>query len=275
MTTTDIDTATDTPVLYDIDDGIATITLNRPDRLNAWTEDMQVAYRAALQAAGADDEVKVIVVTGAGRGFCAGAEMSMLQADAADGGQGQGARDGALTHALARSIPKPVIAAINGACAGIGFVHVLMCDMRFAARGAKFSTAFARRGLVAEHGASWLLPRMVGAHRAFDLLASGRKFDADEANEIGLLNGVFDADTFLEEVYTYARDLAANCSPTAMAAIKHQIYHHLEVGFDSAMHESFALLQRALQRPDVAEGGASFVEKRPPRFSPVTDFRSV
>lgn len=273
MTATE--TTTETPIDYTVEGGIATITLNRPDRLNAWTEEMQLAYRAALESAGDDDDVKVIVVTGAGKGFCAGAEMSLLQADAADGGQGQGSRDGALTHADARSIPKPVIAAVNGACAGIGFVHMLMCDLRFAARGAKFSTAFARRGLVAEHGASWLLPRMIGAHRAFDLLASGRKFDADEANELGLLNGVFDKDTFLDDVYAYARDLADNCSPTAMAAIKYQIYHHLEVGFDSAMHESFALLQRALQRPDVAEGGASFVEKRPPRFAPVSEFRSL
>lgn len=267
--------SSDDVVLYKIDDGIATLTLNRPERMNGWNGAMQQRYLSVLQEAGRDDDVRVIVVTGAGQAFCPGADMDVLQADAADDGHDMAMRDRALAHMAATKVPKPVIAAINGACAGIGFVHALMCDLRFAARGAKFSTAFARRGLVAEHGSAWLLPRMIGMHRAFDLLASGRKFDADEAYELGLLNGVSEPESLLDDVYRYARDLADNTSPTSVAAIKYQLYRHQEIDLESSLHETYTMLLLAHRRPDTAEGSASWVENRKPSFPPMAEFRSI
>src|SRR5271170_6517566 len=192
-------------VQMQVSDGVALLTLNRPDRLNAWTGEMERAYFAMLEQCAHDQHVRVIVVTGAGRGFCAGADMQELQAIG----------DGTLTAApgaherrpqtFPLSIPKPIIAAVNGACAGIGLVQALMCDLRFAAEGAKLTTAFARRGLVAEHGISWLLPRLVGPSRALDLLLSGRVLFGEEALQIGLVNRVFSADSLLDETMVYAR----------------------------------------------------------------------
>jgi enoyl-CoA hydratase/carnithine racemase len=268
-------TGSDEPALYEVAHGVATITLNRPERMNAWTDQMQQMYSSHLETARNDDDVRVIVVTGAGPAFCAGVEMDLLQSFASEDGKAMRVPGGALTQKAETEIPKPIIAAINGACAGLGFVRALMCDLRFAARGAKFATAFSRRGLVAEHGTSWLLPRMIGVHRAFDLLVSGRKFDAEEAYELGLLNGLSEPASLLDDVYAYARDLAENASPTAMAAIKHQIYRHQQVDFDSALYESFAMLERSLRRADIAEGSASFVEKRAPQFPPLSEFRSI
>ena len=172
-------------VLIEVSEGVAQLTLNRPDRLNAWTAEMGRAYFDLLDECAAREDVRVIVVTGAGRGFCAGADMKDLESI------GSGDLDGARadlderpqTYAL--TIPKPVIAAINGPCAGLGLVHALMCDLRFAAQGAKLTTAFARRGLVAEHGISWVLPRLVGPARALDLLLSGRIVLAEEAARAG------------------------------------------------------------------------------------------
>jgi enoyl-CoA hydratase/carnithine racemase len=166
-------------VLREIDQGVALLTLNRPDRLNAWTNEMHRQYFDLLDDCAARDDVRAIVVTGAGKGFCAGADMGDLQA-LGDGGEVEGAFD-QRPHTHARTIPKPVIAAVNGACAGLGLVHALMCDLRFAANEAKFTTAFARRGLVAEHGISWLLPRLVGPSRALDLLLSARVILGEEA----------------------------------------------------------------------------------------------
>ena len=171
------------------------------------------------------------------------------------------------THAL--SIPKPIIAAVNGACAGLGFVHALMCDLRFAAAGAKFTTAFVRRGLIAEHGSSWLLPRLIGHARALDILLAGRVFLAEEALALGLVNRVVPGDTLMAETLAYARDLAANCSPAAMATIKAQVYRHWEEGLAPSLAESNALMARSLREPDFREGVSSFVERRAPRFQPL------
>jgi enoyl-CoA hydratase/carnithine racemase len=162
-----------------VDDGVALITLNRPERLNAWTDEMERAYFAALDECAASEHVRVIVVTGAGKGFCAGADMQQLQ-DLSDGSLSDSEREARRPQSFPLSVPKPIIAAINGACAGIGLVQALMCDIRFGAEGAKFTTAFARRGLVAEHGISWILPRLVGPARALDLLLSGRVLLAGE-----------------------------------------------------------------------------------------------
>src|SRR6202007_1348651 len=164
------------------------------------------------------------------KGFCAGADMQQLQqlsgASAAAVGANGRARVERRPQTTPLTVPKPIIAAINGPCAGIGLVQALMCDIRFAAEGAKLTTAFARRGLVAEHGSSWMLPRLIGPARALDLLLSGRVVLAEEALAMGLVNRVLERDALVSAVMDYAKDLAANCSPSAMAAIKHQVYHH-------------------------------------------------
>src|SRR5579884_2849913 len=261
-------------VLRSIEDGVAVLTLNRPDRLNAWTREMEHDYFQALEECGADEEVRVIVVTGAGRGFCAGADMGDLQA-LGSGGVELPESDGRRQQSFPRSIPKPVIAAINGAVAGIGLVQALMCDLRFAAAGAKFTTAFARRGLVAEHGISWILPRLVGPARALDLLLSGRIVLAEEALALGLVNRVVEADSLLATVLDYARDVAANCSPASVAAMKSQVYRHLQTDLATAMDESNRLMAESLRAADFREGVASFVERRPPKFEPLDPERGL
>jgi enoyl-CoA hydratase/carnithine racemase len=250
-----------------IEDGVALLTLNRPDRLNAWTVEMEQAYFGMLEECASSAEVRVVVVTGAGRGFCAGADMQDLQA------LGNGDVD-VDAHAVERraqtyplSIPKPIIAAINGACAGIGLVQALMCDIRFAAEGAKLTTAFARRGLVAEHGISWILPRLVGPARAMDLLLSGRVVLAEEAQGMGLVNHVLAPEKLLEATVDYAGELAASCSPASMATMKRQVYADLERDLPRALAEADRLMLDSFTAPDFVEGVTSFLERRDPRFA--------
>ena len=191
-------------VQMQVEDGVALLTLNRPERLNAWTTEMEHVYFALLEQCGADEQVRAIVVTGTGRGFCAGADMQQLQ-ELGDGTLIESAETvERRPQSLPLSIPKPIIAAINGACAGIGLVQALMCDLRFAAEGAKLTTAFARRGLIAEHGISWILPRLVGPARALDLLLSGRVVFAEEAQALGLVNRVYAPDRLLDAALEYA-----------------------------------------------------------------------
>jgi enoyl-CoA hydratase/carnithine racemase len=250
-----------------IEDGVALLTLNRPDRLNAWTGEMERAYFALLEDCAVREDVRVIVVTGAGRGFCAGADMDDLQAIGAAGLEAADHDRRPQTFSL--TIPKPVIAAINGACAGIGLVQALMCDIRFAARGAKFTTAFARRGLVAEHGISWILPRLVGHARALDILLSGRVFLAEEAEQLGVVNRAVPGDQLLETTLEYARDLATNCAPASMAAMKRQVYADYERSLEAALAEANRLMADSLQADDFREGVASFLERRAPEFAPL------
>ncbi|NOX31236.1 MAG: enoyl-CoA hydratase [Actinobacteria bacterium] len=263
-------------VLYEEADGVALITLNRPERLNAWTGELGAQYFDALDRASASAEVRSIVVTGAGRGFCAGADMDMLQGIGAKGGiVGADGQDGPTPRAEERhdhalTIPKPVIAAINGACAGLGFVHAMMCDIRFAAEGAKFTTAFARRGLIAEHGVGYVLPRVIGPSNALDILMSGRVFLAEEAKELGLVSRVFPADEMLDAVMSYATDLGRYSSPWSMAQMKRQVWGQLDLGRDDGLAESNALMFESLRRDDFKEGVQSFLDRRDPNFEPVT-----
>jgi enoyl-CoA hydratase/carnithine racemase len=256
-------------VLFDVQDGVALLTLNRPDRLNAWTPELQTRYFDLLEECAVREDVRAIIVTGAGRGFCAGADMQGLEQLAdGDGEQADGTHDSRpVTFAL--GIPKPVIAAINGACAGIGLVLAMMCDVRFAATSAKLTTAFSRRGLVAEHGLSWMLPRLLGPARALDLLLSGRIVLGNEAAELGLVNRAVDGERLLEETLAYARMLATECSPASMAAMKRQVYADYERTLPESVEEANRLMLESFSRPDFAEGVRSFVERRTPDFGPL------
>jgi enoyl-CoA hydratase/carnithine racemase len=257
-------------VLFEVQDQVAVLTFNRPDRLNAWTPELQTRYFDLLEECAERDDVRAIVLTGAGRGFCAGADMQGLQEIAGEGDGGNGAGSGTrqdfrpVTYAL--GIPKPVIAAINGACAGIGLVHAMMCDLRIAAAGAKFTTAFSRRGLVAEHGLSWMLPRLVGPARALDLLLSGRVFLGTEAAELGVVNRAVEDGRALDEALDYARMLATDCSPASMALMKQQVYADCERSLAESLETANQLMAESFSRPDFAEGVGSFLERRQPNF---------
>jgi enoyl-CoA hydratase/carnithine racemase len=255
-------------ILYDVNDGIGLITLNRPDKLNAWTPTMGPAYEEALSDASTNPDVRVVVVTGAGRGFCAGADMGLLQNLAGSQGEQRVGGMGRGPSEMEPSVPKPVIAAVNGACAGLGLVRAMFCDIRFAAAGAKFTTAFVRRGLVAEYGLSWLLPRVVGVSRALDILYSGRVFLAEEALELGVVNRVVDGDV-LEAAMTYAKDLATYSSPASMADMKRQVWGDLVGTLDEAWGRTEQLMLASFFRPDLAEGVSSYVEGRDPAFPPL------
>jgi len=269
--------------LYNVVDRIATITLNRPDKLNAWTAIMEQEVRSAIEEAERDENVRVIILTGAGRGFCAGADMSLLSSVVASGVDERvrkqasssstsepvdGARaDFRKKYSYFPAVGKPVIAAINGPVVGLGLVIALYCDLRFASEAAKFSTAFARRGLIAEYGLAWILPRLVGHANALDLLFSARMVDSAEALRMGLVNQVFPQDVFLAKVNEYARDVAANSSPRSTRIMKRQVYdamfQTLGEAFDVAEREMLA----SLQCEDFKEGVAHFLEKRAPAFT--------
>ncbi|WP_024441844.1 enoyl-CoA hydratase [Mycobacterium sp. UM_WGJ] len=264
----------DAAVLYDVRDGVGVITFNRPQRLNVWGPDIAAGFYAAIDHAETDPAVRAIVVTGSGRGFCAGADLGPATSLEDPGADTSGTDVAQLVgdrhpHFLTE-LRKPVIAAINGSCVGIGLTHALMCDVRFAAAGAKFATAFTRRGLIAEHGITWILPRLTGWGAAMDLLLSGRTFLAEEARELGLVNHVVAPELLLERAMDYARDIAANCSPASLAVIKGQAYGDAldDVAAVSARAET--LMYESLARPDLIEGITSFFEKRPPNFPPLT-----
>lgn len=254
---------------------VGVIWLERPEALNALTLGMIAEVERLARAAEQDPDVAAICITGSGRGFCAGIDMSVLSAHTRDGPPkpaeprgGRAARPALFSFLL--DVSKPVIAAINGIGAGGGFVLAMMCDLRFMAESASLTTVFSRRGLIAEHGTSWLLPRMVGLSRALDLLWSSRKVDPAEAYRIGLADRVVPDDQLLAAVEAYVTEMAATVSPRALAVIKAQVHRHLATSFDVAAMESEALMATALVHPDAAEGANSFIERRPPRFAPWT-----
>jgi enoyl-CoA hydratase/carnithine racemase len=275
-------------ILYDVQDRIATITLNRPDRLNAHTPAMGRSVRHAMANAAEDPAVRVVVLTGAGRGFCAGADMDVLT-----GIQG-GARDdasqpkdvaGAFRSKFGPSLdehfgdmrryayfmrtPKPVIAALNGPAAGLGLIMALYADMRFASDKAVFTTSFSQRGLIAEHGISWLLPRLVGPSRALDLLLSARRVSAAEAKAIGLVNEVFPGDSFMASVVAYARHLADSVSPRSMAVMKAQVWKACFQSFGEALETADQEMPPSFAWPDFKEGVSHYLEKRAPKFADI------
>lgn len=254
-------------VLYEVANDTAVVTLNRPEKLNAWTPEMATAYGAALDVAAVDPAVRVLVVTGAGRGFCAGADFERLRT--LSGGEGEiGSHDRPVLD-MEPGVPKPVIAAINGPCAGMGFVRAMFCDLRIAVAGAKLTTSFARRGMVAEYGISWMLPRLVGTARALDILLTGRTILAEEALELGLVNQVVEHDA-LQAALALAQELSTYSSPASMRDIKRQVWGDATGSLTQSWEHSRDLMREAVLRPDVKEGMVSYRERRPPRFPPLS-----
>ena len=263
------------PVLYEVrDTGVAVLTLNRPERMNGWGGGLAAIFYSRLDDAEADPDIRAIVVTGKGRAFCAGADMGDLNTISnstvdASGGTDVSKLVGARHPHFVTTLRKPVIAAIKGGCAGMGLTLTLVRDVRIAAEGAKFTTSFARRGLIAEYGISWILPRVVGWGAALDLLLSGRVFYADEAAELGLVKEVVPPEELLPRAIAYAEDIATNCAPSSLAVIKQQVYADTMRDVFEASAAAEKLMQQSMLRPDFIEGISSFFEKRPPDFPPL------
>ncbi|WP_236791977.1 enoyl-CoA hydratase-related protein [Amycolatopsis sp. GM8] len=251
-------------VKYEVNDGVALITWNRPHRRNAWTPAMEAEYFGLLRTAAADGAVRAIVVTGAGGNFCPGTDMTALF-DAANGSRANNPED-REPQTLAITIPKPIIAAIEGACAGTGFIQACVCDIRFATPDAKITAAFVRRGIMAEHGLAVLVPALVGTANAMDILLSGRVIRGTEAAQMGLVRL---SENALDDALAYARDLAANASPQALAVTKMQMYSELRAPVEKARLTALKLWQTLREHDDFKEGVRSFQERRPPRFAPV------
>lgn len=259
---------TEAAVLSEVSGGIMTITLNRPDKGNAWNGPMARGYFGLLEQAAYADDVRVILVTGAGKAFCVGGDDEKLAVVAQTGDIKSAAEQ---PYWFPLSIGKPIVAAINGACFGIGLQQALVSDIRFASEDAKFSTAYARRGLVAEMGMSWLLPRLIGTGNCSDLLLSARLVRAEEALAMGLVNRVVPAADLLTEARAYAEMLVTNCSPFSMRAVKQQGFADLTRPFLESFDLSKAMLDEAFAAPDFKEGMASWQEGRAPNFPALPD----
>ncbi len=255
--------AVDGTVEVTVAGGVATVTLNRPPG-NAWTPALGEKFFAELDVLAVDPQVRALLITGAGPDFCVGADGGSLD-NVADNGSYTIKKE-RPTYWKAMTIGKPVIAAVNGACFGIGMQLAMMCDIRFASVSTKFATAFVRRGLTAELGMTWLLPRLVGIGVANDLLMSGRLVRSAEAAELGLVNRVVTDDELLSAATEYAAELASKCSPAAMAVVKRQTYVDLTSTLPPAVARGDAYMEAALASADFAEGVRSWREKRAPRF---------
>ncbi len=264
----------------EVQDRVLTITLNRPERLNAWTQTMGAELIAAFDRADADDEVRVVVITGAGRGFCAGADL-------AGGGETfdwrERERDRAREPERSESVPrdgggqftlrvfestKPVIAAINGPAVGVGATMTLPMDVRLAAEDAKLGFVFARRGIVPEACSSWFLPRVVGISRAMEWVATGRVFPAREALDAGLVRSLHPAGELLEAAHALAREIADNTAPVSVALARRMLWTMLGASHPMYAHraDSRGMFARG-QSADAREGINAFLEKRPADFS--------
>lgn len=279
---------------YEVDAGVALVTLRRPDRLNAWTARMEAEVKAAIAEAEADLEVRVVVLTGEGRGFCAGADVDALAgvasgtpygerltaaADTGDAGSGDGplpvparsdVADFTHDYSYLLGMSKPLIAAVNGPAAGVGFVLLCFADIRFAADDAKITTSFGRLGLPAEHGVAWVLARMVGTGRAADLLFSSRVVLGEEAVSLGLVNRSFPKDDLLPETLAYARRIASEIAPSSLRMMKRQLHTAGLTDLDQAAREAGSLMRDAFGSADFKEGVAALTDKRPPSFGGAT-----
>ncbi|HML18456.1 MAG TPA: enoyl-CoA hydratase-related protein [Bryobacteraceae bacterium] len=257
---------------------VATITLNRPDKLNAWTQKMEEEIGAAIRGAAADESVGVIVVTGAGKGFCAGADMSLLSAISQEPSpraefltnaqvDGDVRADFRRKHAWLMAVPKPIIAAINGPAVGLGLLMTLYCDFRFASGKARFSVIFSKRGLVAEYGLAWILPRIVGLANAVELMYTSKMIDAEEALRMSLVSRIFPEENFAGHVQACAAELAATVSPRSLRIMKRQIYNGLFQTLGEAFDLSIEEMKASFGTEDFREGVAHFLEKRPAAFT--------
>jgi enoyl-CoA hydratase/carnithine racemase len=266
----------DRVLLESVEDGVLTLTMNRPDRLNALNGEILQGLHDSITRAAADPAIGVIVLTGAGRGFCAGADMTELgdisaagelRTDAFEPFDARARADFQHARAYFPSVGKPIIAAVNGVAAGLGLATLLFCDLRFCADSAAFVSSFSRRGLIAEHGTSWMLTRLVGHSRAMDILLSSRKVGAEEAFRIGLADRVVPAAELMEVTRAYARELADLVSPRSLAVIKRQLWDGLFQDLGESMAQADHEMALSLKTADFREGLAHFLEKRPPRFT--------
>ena len=259
---------TESLVLYEVKDGVAVLSFNRPDRANSYSVPMEVEYYRTLNECEADPQVRVIVVTGKGKTFCPGMDAGTLSAQANEGAASTFPhKRSPVTHP--RNIRKPVIAAINGACAGIGLILAMNCDLRFTTTRAKITTSFSQRGIMAEHGLAWILPRVVGPSKALDLLFTSRIVQGEEALQLGLVDRVFEPETFMDETLEFARNLAKSSSPVAMGIMKQQVYEAMESTQEEARIMAIRWWYDTLKpHTDFREGINSFLEKREPDFAP-------
>ena len=266
----------DAEILFETKGRVALIRLNRPQQLNALTYRMMADIRRLVGEAEKDPEVTAIAFVGEGRGFCSGLDAEVLRQTTAAGESRPAERaettrvDPPGMFSYLPFVSKPVISAVNGVAAGGGFVLAMMSDLRFGSDAASFTTVFSKRGLIAEHGTSWVLPRLLGSSRALDLLWSSRRVNADEALRIGLLDRVVPADELLQAIVAYVDELAAQISPSAIAVMKSQVWRHLSEPLLPALADADRLTQAQLKHPDAYEGAMALIERRAPNFQPWT-----
>lgn len=261
---------------YNVDEAIATVTLDRPHRMNAWTGRMHTEYRHLLLQADQDPQVRVIIVTGSGRGFCVGADNKALEGHVDKGGYDPGTPDRLAepgqgvspffdaSFAYHFGLSKPVIAAINGPAAGVGLALACYADIRFAVPGARMTTAHGKLNFPAEYGLSWLLPRMIGLPRANDLLLTSRVFTTDEAFSMGLVLRLVEPDQLMAETRAYAKQMIETVSPGSLRETRWQVYRDLHRDVATSVRDSEELIDRMSREPDFAEGVKAYLEKRKP-----------
>jgi enoyl-CoA hydratase/carnithine racemase len=266
-------------IQYEVVDEVATITLHRPHRMNAWTGRMHTEYRHLLRQADLSSEVRIIVVTGSGKGFCVGADSKALEGHVKKGGYDAGtpdelaepgtgiSADFEASFAYHFGLQKPVVAAINGPAAGVGLVLACFADIRFAVPDVKFTTAHGKLNFPAEYGLSWLLPRLIGLGKANDLLLTSRVFSSNEAFDMGLVNQLFEPEDLMRRTYEYVRGMIDTVSPGSLRETKWQIYKDLHRDVASSVRNSEALIETMSQQKDFTEGVKAFMEKRKPKWT--------